>query len=113
MSEQEGLSELLRTRADRDRSGGASARLERAAYYPVVHQPGQLTVPGASGRPHNLKYETARLVLVIDQLEELFTNERFGAGERRGFVALLQGLLRSGLVWIVATMRKDYLAPRG
>jgi hypothetical protein len=55
-----------------------------------------------------LEYETARLVLVVDQLEELFTIERVTTGERRRFVDLLAGLVRSDLVWVVATMRKDF-----
>ncbi len=55
-----------------------------------------------------LTYESARLVLVVDQLEELFTTERISADERRRFIGLLAGLARSGLVWVVATMRKDF-----
>jgi len=55
-----------------------------------------------------LEYETARLVLVIDQLEELFTDERLTPDERQRFIALLAGLVRSGFVWVVATMRKDF-----
>jgi tetratricopeptide (TPR) repeat protein len=49
-----------------------------------------------------------RLVLVVDQLEELFTLERVGEGERSGFIDALSALARSGLVWVLATMRSDF-----
>ncbi len=49
----------------------------------------------------------ARLALVIDQLEELFT-EQLDAAARRGFVAALDALSRSGSVWVIATMRSDF-----
>ena len=55
-----------------------------------------------------LEYETAKLVLVVDQLEELFTADRITTDERVRFVELLAGLVRSRLVWVVATMRKDF-----
>src|SRR6516225_7866812 len=50
----------------------------------------------------------ARLVVVVDQLEELFTQERLPQSEREAFVAALQALANSGLVWVVATMRSDF-----
>jgi hypothetical protein len=55
-----------------------------------------------------LEFETAKLVLVIDQLEELFTSERFTSDCRREFVEVIAGLVRSGRVWVVAAMRKDF-----
>ncbi|MFI5012025.1 MAG: SUMF1/EgtB/PvdO family nonheme iron enzyme [Hyphomicrobiales bacterium] len=50
----------------------------------------------------------ARLTLVVDQLEELFTQEATTAETRAAFVAALEALARSGLVWVVATMRSDF-----
>jgi len=50
----------------------------------------------------------ARLVLIVDQLEELFTQERLAAAERDGFLRALDGLARSGLAWVIATMRSDF-----
>ena len=50
----------------------------------------------------------ARLVVIIDQLEELFTLERLASGERDAFVATLEALATSGVCWIVATMRSDF-----
>jgi formylglycine-generating enzyme required for sulfatase activity len=50
----------------------------------------------------------ARLLIVIDQLEEIFTHEGVTAQEREAFVAALEALAKSGLVWIIATMRSDF-----
>jgi formylglycine-generating enzyme required for sulfatase activity len=50
----------------------------------------------------------ARLAIVIDQLEELFTIEHLGQPGREEFVAALSALAKSGLVWVVATMRSDF-----
>ena len=50
----------------------------------------------------------ARLVVIVDQLEELFTIDRLDSAERSAFIEALDALARSGLVWIVATMRSDF-----
>ncbi|WP_218511606.1 AAA family ATPase [Variovorax sp. dw_308] len=50
----------------------------------------------------------ARLLLVIDQLEELFTLDGLPPLDKIAFVAALEGLAKSGLVWVVATMRSDF-----
>jgi WD40 repeat protein len=50
----------------------------------------------------------ARLLLVVDQLEELFTTEGLTTGARERYVAALQALAGSGLVWVIATMRSDF-----
>ena len=55
-----------------------------------------------------LAYETAKLVLVIDQLEELFTVSTIATEVRRAFVDLLGRLARSGHVWVIATLRADF-----
>jgi tetratricopeptide (TPR) repeat protein len=55
-----------------------------------------------------LEYEQANLILVIDQMEELFTAERVSREERSRFIQLLAGLARSNRVWIIATMRADF-----
>lgn len=55
-----------------------------------------------TGRP------VARLALVVDQLEELFTLERVTAADRAGFIEALDVLARSGWVWVIATMRSDF-----
>lgn len=49
-----------------------------------------------------------RLILVVDQLEELFVGVNIGAEERGGFLRALEALTRSGFIWIVATVRADF-----
>ena len=107
VSGQEGIAELL---GPGQSAASLAAHLRSAAAapaYPIGTALGQLSL---RARQHGrmLEYESAKLVLVIDQLEELFTVERIGSDERRRFVDLLAGLVRSGLVWVVATMRKDF-----
>ena len=50
----------------------------------------------------------ARLCLVIDQFEELFTLQTLAGARRNAFVDALVALAGSGLVWVVATMRSDF-----
>jgi WD40 repeat protein len=57
---------------------------------------------------HLSRPPAARLALVVDQLEELFTLERVDERQRRGFVQALSALARSGLVWVIGTMRSDF-----
>lgn len=88
------LAELLRERPGAAvpliRSGLAAAaqRVQRAENLPAAPE--------------------ARLVLLVDQLEELFTNERISAEDRRRFDAALAVLVRSGAVWAIATVRSDF-----
>src|SRR5262249_46941461 len=57
---------------------------------------------------HVLRGEAVRLVVVIDQLEELFTDPAIDPEERMRFTELLAGLGRSGVVWVIAAMRSDF-----
>lgn len=52
----------------------------------------------------------AKLALLVDQLEELFTLERLTPSERETFASVLDVLARSGHVWIMATLRSDLYA---
>ncbi|MCK9604975.1 MAG: AAA family ATPase [Methylomonas sp.] len=49
-----------------------------------------------------------RLVLVIDQLEELFTLQRVAPDERSQFVSALAALVNDGQIWVIATLRSDF-----
>lgn len=51
-----------------------------------------------------------RLVILADQLEELFTDDRFGVYEREKLATFLGALARSGEIWVVATVRGDFYA---
>ena len=57
-----------------------------------------------------LKPRAARLVLVVDQLEEIFTLPRFrnSPGAAADFVSALAALARSGNVFVIATLRSDF-----
>lgn len=78
------------------------------------HSPDSVVVPieqglQEAGKKANLaEIAAGRLVIVIDQFEELFTLEALDRAEIDGFVAALSVLARCGLVWIVATMRSDF-----
>ncbi len=52
-----------------------------------------------------------RFVLLVDQLEELFTVPGLGEVDRVAFGAALEALVREGDTWVVATLRSD-LYPR-
>lgn len=59
-------------------------------------------------RPGEDTKSTARLVLIVDQLEELFTTPDISSEDRRKFSAALYAMASSGQVWILATLRSDY-----
>ncbi len=107
VSEQEGLSELIGHGQSLE-SLAAHLRNARAApAYPIETALGEISVQAReSGRM--LEHESAKLVIVVDQLEELFANDRLASSERAQFIELLAALVRSGRVWVLATMRKDF-----
>jgi formylglycine-generating enzyme required for sulfatase activity len=76
--------------------------------------PGQAALPirqglAAAGAAAGLtEFAEARLALAVDQLEELFTVESIDQAACEAFVAALEALARSGLVWVIATMRSDF-----
>lgn len=57
-----------------------------------------------------LKPPQARLALVIDQMEEIFTDVRFDDATRNAFFAALSALSRGGRSWILATLRSDFFS---
>jgi WD40 repeat protein/serine/threonine protein kinase len=56
-----------------------------------------------------LELPKARLALVVDQLEELFTSG-FSPEIRQKYVSALAGLVWSGRVFVLATLRSDFYA---
>jgi WD40 repeat protein len=54
-----------------------------------------------------LRPDQIRLVVFIDQLEEIF-EQRVLADERLAFIAMLDALAREGRVWVIATVRSDF-----
>ena len=58
-----------------------------------------------------LRYPEPRLILALDQLEEVFTNEKQFSGEnRKAFLESICSLLESRFVWVLATLRSDFFA---
>ncbi len=56
-----------------------------------------------------LRAPAPRLILGLDQLEELFTHEdRFPAAQREAFIRAISSLVHSQFVWVVATLRSDF-----
>lgn len=49
-----------------------------------------------------------RLVLLVDQLEEMFTREGVSDADRETFSRVLDALARSEDVWVLATLRSDF-----
>ena len=102
-----GLPELIEPGQD---ASALAAHLRGAAGspgYAFGNALGRLTRAGrAAGKL--LAYEEAKLILVVDQLEELFTAAGIDAETRGLFIDLLGGLARSGHVWVIATMRADF-----
>ena len=76
--------------------------------------PGQAALPirqglAASSRTAGLtNIAEARLVVVVDQLEEVFTIVSPSDAVLTAFVVALDTLAKSGLVWVIATMRSDF-----
>jgi tetratricopeptide (TPR) repeat protein len=59
-----------------------------------------------------LPRKVARLVLVVDQFEEIFTIPKISDDSRIGgrFVSALATLARSGRVWVIVTLRSDFFS---
>ncbi|HWB13367.1 MAG TPA: NACHT and WD repeat domain-containing protein [Pirellulales bacterium] len=60
--------------------------------------------PSNAGRPA----EPPKLILIVDQLEELFTYSGTTDRQRVDFARALLSLKESGTTWIVATLRQDF-----
>ncbi len=63
-----------------------------------------------AGREKLSTVPNARLAIVIDQFEEIFTHDSVDATMRSQFITALSVLARSGFVWILGTMRSDFFA---
>lgn len=50
----------------------------------------------------------ARLALLVDQMEEMYTQEEIGQDDRVAFVDVLDALARCGRVWVIGTLRSDF-----
>jgi len=75
-------------------AGPLRVALERAAAADPLAAPGDRRV--------------GRLVLVLDQLEAVFTSAAISDRDRRALDAAVAGLATSGMVWVIATLRSDF-----
>ncbi len=57
---------------------------------------------------HIMAHENAKLALVLDQLEEIFTDPAIATEERNSFIRLIASLTKTGMVWVVGSMRSDF-----
>lgn len=49
-----------------------------------------------------------RILLILDQMEELWTGRRIAPEDRNSFMTVVEALARSGLVSVLATLRSDF-----
>jgi len=99
------LPELALLAVSTDRLSGELRRGEILSLrYGLVEAARQVSTAADAPAP------TGRLVLVVDQLEELFTDPNLTIAEREWFINLLISLAASGFVWVIATMRSDFFA---
>lgn len=77
-------------------------RLSPEAVSPLLKTALSLAEGGHSNPPASC------LVVVLDQLEEIFTRKGVTQAERRGFARALQALVNSGRVWVLGTLRSDF-----
>ena len=54
------------------------------------------------------EFAKTRLFLLVDQLEELFTDQRIDSDTSLAFAKALEAFARSGRVWVLATVRSDF-----
>jgi WD40 repeat protein len=55
-----------------------------------------------------LARQQERLLLVVDQMEKIFTQTNITSQDRHTFAVILSALARSELVWIIGTFRSDF-----
>jgi WD40 repeat protein len=106
LTDSDALPELLTGQA----VGALAKHLEVAAADPSFPVVAALTAREQAARQQGelLSFEELRLILVVDQLEELFTLGEVTPDQRKAFILCLKGLFDSGRVFVIATMRSDY-----
>ena len=97
------LPELQNLRHDVD----TLARLLRAAPDDADVLIGQGLLEAAA-KANLTEHAEAKIAIVVDQLEELFTQNDITQLEREIFVRAVRALACSGKAWVIATMRSDF-----
>lgn len=75
-------------------------RKDAAAIFPWTIKKALADIPGRDGE--------SRMLIVLDQLEELFTSSNITPEARLEFLNVIEVFARSGSIWIVATLRSDF-----
>jgi hypothetical protein len=70
----------------------------------------QLTIAPALNRAGEKAGGPVRLIVLVDQLEELLSAPALTEADRHAFAAVLEALAGSGRAWVLATMRADFFA---
>lgn len=70
----------------------------------------RLAIAPAFQRAAATRPAAVKLLLIVDQLEELHTDRRLTAQSRDQFYRCLHALATSGHFWVVATLRSDFYA---
>jgi tetratricopeptide (TPR) repeat protein len=98
----------------RDALGNAARewKMQRAIYLQAKEEKsrstGTTTIPGLTSPARKApELPKARLALVVDQLEELFTSG-FSSDIQQKYVSTIAGLVYSGRVFVLATLRSDF-----
>ena len=97
--------------ADGDRALADLADLLRsgsAAVGPILRAQLQLEADRVQQAERLEQRPVARLALLVDQLEEIFTTPHVTAADRKAFVEAVSTLARTGVVWVIATIRSDF-----
>ncbi len=68
----------------------------------------RLSIMPAFARASDQAGGEVRLLLVLDQLEELWTNRQTTSDDRERFLAAIEALAQSGHVAVLATLRSDF-----
>lgn len=97
----EALPEIKENGVDSQALAEVLATTPKAAL-PLIHSALSATRAKKSGAGE------ARLVLLVDQLEELFSLPGVEAAQAGGFVETLDVLARGGDLWVLATLRSDF-----
>jgi eukaryotic-like serine/threonine-protein kinase len=104
----ESIADLLR----RNPAGiefGLVTALDRAAAGNKPTEPTDAVETASAATPNSaVAANSARLVLFVDQLEELFTLERVDENQRRGFITALAAVAKSGKAYVISTLRSDF-----
>ena len=103
-----GLPELIRQGVTPESLESALVEAPRHAVTPIAMALRAIASGEEEPSPPSSLDVNARLIVVVDQLEEIFTLEQFDTEQRRLFVRSLEALAQSGLVWVIATMRSDF-----